>query len=178
VIQAAEADVVRPAVAADDPDRLDDEHVDQARQLFGLSVGVGGGCQASLSSATRRAERDIGLRCLRGGEDAVCQLVTDQSAQPLYQLAAYWVCLSIVRRKPKPNSALSSNRLFDQAGAASGSWPRRGRQVAAIDRGAPGCVGDDRPVAKELAEQLDVGCFAAAGARAGIFEQGPSNWNP
>ena len=49
--------------------------------------------------------------------------------------------------------------------------PGRGRQVAAVDRGAAGGVGDDQAVAEELAEQLDVGRFAAAGAGAGELEQ-------
>ena len=49
--------------------------------------------------------------------------------------------------------------------------PRRRRQVAAVDRGAAGGVGDDGAVAEELADQLDVGRLAAAGARAGELEE-------
>ncbi len=48
---------------------------------------------------------------------------------------------------------------------------RRGGQVAAVDGGTAGGVGDDRPVAEELAEQLDVGGFATASAGAGELEQ-------
>ena len=47
----------------------------------------------------------------------------------------------------------------------------RGRQVAAVDGGAARGVGDDRAVAEELGEQLDVGRLAAAGAGAGEFEE-------
>ena len=72
-------------------------------------------------------------------------------------------------RKPKPNSALSSNSEFDQAGPrpARSTRVRRGRQVAAVDRRAAGGVGDQQPVAEELGEQLEVRRLAAAGAGAG-----------
>jgi hypothetical protein len=46
-----------------------------------------------------------------------------------------------------------------------------GRQVSAVDRGASGGVRDERAVAKQLREELDVGCFAAARARARKFEE-------
>ena len=47
----------------------------------------------------------------------------------------------------------------------------RGRQVAAVDRGAAGGVGDQHAVAEELGHQLDVRRFAAAGAGAGELEE-------
>ena len=50
---------------------------------------------------------------------------------------------------------------------------RRGRQVATIDRGAARSVGDEGPVTKELAEQLDVRRLAATGAGARVLEQRP-----
>ena len=49
--------------------------------------------------------------------------------------------------------------------------PRRGRQVAAVDRRAAGGVGDHQPVAEQLREQLDVRRLTAAGAGAGELEQ-------
>ena len=49
--------------------------------------------------------------------------------------------------------------------------PRRGGQVAAVDRRAARGVGDEQPVAEELGEQLDVGRLAAAGAGARELEQ-------
>ena len=49
--------------------------------------------------------------------------------------------------------------------------PGGGGQVAAVDGGAAGGIGDQHAVAEELGEQLDVGCLAAAGAGAGELEQ-------
>ena len=49
--------------------------------------------------------------------------------------------------------------------------PRRGRQIAAVNRGASGRVGDDQPVAKELRQQFHVRRLAATGARSGELKQ-------
>ena len=49
--------------------------------------------------------------------------------------------------------------------------PRRGRQVAAVDRRAAGRVGDHQPVAEQLREELQVRRLAAARAGAGELEQ-------
>jgi hypothetical protein len=75
--------------------------------------------------------------------------------------------------QPRPNSALSSNSEFDQAGPRPSRVlrPGRGRQVAAVDRGAAGGVGHQQAVAEQLGEQLQVGRLAAAGAGAGKLEQ-------
>ncbi len=48
---------------------------------------------------------------------------------------------------------------------------RRGRQIAAVNRGASGRVGDDQPIAEELREQFDVRRLAATGARSGELKQ-------
>ena len=83
------------------------------------------------------------------------------------------MCLSTARRKPKPNSALSSNSELDQAGPRPSRVRAVGRrrQVAAVDRRAAGGVADQQPVAEELGQQLDVRRLAAAGAGAGVLEQ-------
>ena len=47
----------------------------------------------------------------------------------------------------------------------------RRRQVAAVDRRAAGGIGDERAVAEELGEQLDVRRLAAAGAGPGVLEE-------
>ena len=74
---------------------------------------------------------------------------------------------------PRPNSALSSKSELDQVGPSPVPvlGVRRGGQVAAVDRRAAGGVGDHRPVAEELAHQLQVGRLAAAGAGAGELEE-------
>src|SRR5688572_16449560 len=48
---------------------------------------------------------------------------------------------------------------------------RRGRQVAAVDRRAPRGIGNEKPVAEELGEQLHVRRLATAGAGTGELEQ-------
>ncbi len=74
---------------------------------------------------------------------------------------------------PRPNSALSSNSELDQAGPRPSARlaVRGGGQVAAVDGGTAGGVGDQHPVAEHLGGQLDVGGLAAAGAGAGELEQ-------
>ena len=86
---------------------------------------------------------------------------------------AWSVWASSASRMPRPNSALSSNSELAQAGPrpVGVDRPRRRRQVAAVDRRAAGRVGDDHPVAEQLADQLEVRRLAAAGAGAGELEQ-------
>ncbi len=57
--------------------------------------------------------------------------------------------------------------------SAAGSVLAVGRcgQVAAVDRGAAGRVGDVEPIAEELGQQLDVGRFAATCAGAGELKE-------
>ena len=154
VIQAAVADVVGPAVAADDPDALFDQRVGQRRAGRGLRA-----CSRSASFCLSIATRS---RCAKmpaslfwsASSIAFDQFLAD-ARQPRRTTSsrAYSFCLSMARRMPSPNSALSSNSELDQAGAAAFvvDGVRRGRQVAAVDRGAAGGVGDDGAVAEELA---------------------------
>ena len=85
----------------------------------------------------------------------------------------YSFCLSMARRMPMPNSALSSNSEFDHAGPRPSEFTRvrRGRQVAAVDRRAAGGIRDQCAVAEQLRHHLDVRSFAATGAGAGELEQ-------
>ncbi len=82
-------------------------------------------------------------------------------------------CRSSETRKPRPNSALSSNSELHQVGPRPSAFlrPRRRRQVAAVNRGAAGGVGDHRAVAEQLRQHFDVRRLAAAGARAAEFKQ-------
>ena len=74
---------------------------------------------------------------------------------------------------PEPElGVVLEQRVVPRRPAALGvGRPRRGRQVGAVDRRAAGGVGDDHAVAEELADELDVGRLAAAGAGAGELEQ-------
>ena len=49
--------------------------------------------------------------------------------------------------------------------------PRRRREVATVDRRAPGCVRDEHPVPEELGQHLEVRRLAAALAGARVLEQ-------
>ena len=49
--------------------------------------------------------------------------------------------------------------------------PRRRRQVAAVDRRAPGCVRDQHPVTEELGQHLEIRRLAAPFAGARVLEQ-------
>ena len=105
------------------------------------------------------------------------QLGVDRSGelQPTARAASSAVrrCASKPRRMPRPNSALSSNRLLLHAGPrpSSSTRVRRGGQVAAVDAAAAGGVGDEQVVAEQLGEQLQVRRLAAAGARSAELEQ-------
>src|SRR5262249_11215923 len=49
---------------------------------------------------------------------------------------------------------------------------RRRREIPSVDRGAAGRVRDERAVAEELRDELDVGRLAAARARPRVLEEG------
>ena len=172
VVEAAEADVVRPAVAADDPDALLDEVVGDEREPRRLRPGDR--ARATRSAATRSrcaampASAPWSASRMDGGE-----AVAERPASPASSARACAPRLSSARRMPNPNSALSSNSELDHAGPRPVvvRGVRRGRQVAAVDRRAAGGVGDHRPVAEELGEELQVRRLAAARAGAGVLEQ-------
>ena len=83
--------------------------------------------------------------------------------------------LLLVEREPHPVAELGvvlEERVRPGWAAAVGvRRPRRRRQVAAVDRGAAGRVGDEQPVAEQLGQELQVRGLAAAGAGAGELEQ-------
>ncbi len=117
VIEPAVADVVGPAVAADDPDAAADQMIDDRQQI-----------QREPARAMRQQPRlqlrdadalraDFGFLDLRRLGDGLGEI----RARLCPRVAASSVsassrCLSAARRKPRPNSALSSNSEFDQAG--------------------------------------------------------------
>ena len=175
VIQPAVADVVGPAVAAEDPDALAHQLIGQRQQQLGL------GRVEPLQLLLQRRDAfalvvNAGFVALVGVEDAVHEILAERAAPAsCSSSAANSFCLSIETRKPRPNSALSSNSELHQVGPRPSAFVGvgRGRQVAAVNRGAAGGVGDHHAVAEQLREHLDVRRFAAAGARAGELEQRP-----
>ena len=146
VVEAAEADVVGPAVAADDPDALADERAGERLEPACLGpvdarepVAQLGDEPALLGDPGLGVRVGAGERRRRGRARA-----RPTSARACRDWA------SSASRMPRPNSALSSNSEFDQAGPRPSPFarPRRRRQVAAVDRRAAGGVGDEHPVAE------------------------------
>ena len=165
-----EADVVGPAVAADDPHTAPDQVVRPA-----ASCSAAGGRLAAplFSNATRCAVRGCRLRCAgRQTRGASTSRSPGRVGRPAPATGRSRVSQRRWRRMPRPNSALSSNSELDQAGPRPlPSGVGRGRQVAAVDRRAAGGVGDQHAVAEELRGEADVRGLAAADAGAGELEQ-------
>ena len=136
---------------------------------------------ASSSPSSRRSSSATRSRCARSSDSRSCGAwrISSTSSAPTWSRSserrrrASSVWRSAARRRPSPNSALSSNSEFDHAGPRPSASTVHGvvGQVAAVDRRAAGRVGDRQPVAEQLREQLEVRGLAAAGARARELEQ-------
>ena len=173
VVQTAEADVVGPAVTAHEPDAL-------AHQVVGERVRASvprprsSGDSARRRSATRsRCAAMPALVVLLGRQHGVAQRLAHVGSQPRQQRLRPGHVL--VHRQAHAQAELGvvfEERIGPGRTASVGvGGVGRGRQVAAVDRRAPGGVGDECAVAEELRHQLDVGRLAAARAGAGVLEQ-------
>ncbi len=101
VIQAAVADVVGPAVAADDPHALPDQRIGQAQQVAGGRRRKAIACPTQFFLQQRHAGallEDARLGGLIGVEQRLRQLVANRPAQPRHQFARVFVLL--VDRQP------------------------------------------------------------------------------
>ena len=175
---AAEADVVGPAVAADDPDALADEVAGEREQVSGVGARSAPSTRASGSrsrSTRSRWRADLGLGLLRGVEEPVDEVRRRRSGARRREQRgapgrsgrrARGASRARTRRCPRTASCSTPGR-----GPAAFDRPRRGRQVGAVDRRAAGRVGHDHPVAEELADEPDVGRLAAAAAGARELEE-------
>ena len=173
MIEAAVADVVGPAVAADDPDALLDQRVGHAEQVAGFgSVDAGEFVFELLARARagRRCPASVFWSALRM---ACASSSPIGEAEPPDQFAGVFVLLV----DGEAHAEAELGVVFEERVGPGRSAAfvvgavGRGRQVAAVDGGAAGGVGDHRAVAEELGHQLDVGSFAAAGAGAGELEE-------
>ena len=178
VVEAAEADVVGPAVAADDPDALADEVVGERQQVPGVrcrAVAVDAGRARRAGGRPARAGRAISASVVLGGvEDARATRSSPSAGARRSSEPARLVGLGVEREAhPEPElGVVLEQRVVPRRAAPGGvDRPRRRRQVGAVDRRAAGRVGDDHPVAEELADEPDVGRLAAAGAGARELEQ-------
>ena len=175
VIQSAVADIVCPAVAAEDPNGLFDQAVFCGNDpLCGCVVG-------SRASGDQFFRRDLaafgvvhviqplfacgfGFGVVRPSAfdqrvDVGFDLVTPCGVSQVHAVAEFGV---VLEQAVRPCRSVT----FVVGGVGAG-----GRR-AAVDRGATGRVRNDHSVAEQLSDQLDVRSFAAARASARIFEQG------
>ena len=172
MIQSAVTYVVSPAVAADDPHALFDERVGDRQQVARL--GQVFSAQPGFERRnTLSLDVDAFIRRLVRAEQAVGERLAYERAQFSDKLSR--VSMLVIERHPHPEPELGV--IFKKRIAPCGATPfavdgvRRGRQIAAVDARTARRVGDDRAVAEELRDQLDVRRFAAARARARKLEQ-------
>ena len=176
LVDAAEADVVGPAVTADDPDALADEIAGEREQMSGVGARCGPSTRASASR--RRPTRSRWSTMSASVSWTAPRSPSTRSGAELRGEALEEPAGVIglgVEREPHPEPELGvvlEQRVAPGRAAAGGvDRPRRRRQVGAVDRRAARRVGHDHAVAEELADQPDVGRLAAAAARARELEE-------
>ena len=173
VVKAAEADVVCPSVAADDPDGAVDEVIAERDEFSRISVlrfcesgfkrfdVLALSCDRSVFGRGVGEDRvdfgDCDSLALYGGSDFACvdgELVARQAhAEAEFR--------SILEEGVGPGRAFS----------IGGFRVRGRREVSSVDRRTTGRVRNDRAVAEELREKLDVRGFTATGASTGELEE-------
>ena len=149
MVEAAEADVVGPAVAADDPHALAAQVVGQLAQRACLQHGLFFQFGHRLRHAFALFE-DTRLAVFVGQQDRLDQRLSQHRRQALQQRDGVGVFL--VHRGADAEAEFGV--VFEQgvvpgrAAALAGLGPWRDRQVAAVDGGAAGGVGDDHAIAE------------------------------
>jgi len=172
VVQTPVADIVRPAVAADDPNTAADEIVGHGKQHFGVTAGVAGqflfkGGDALPLVVNARLVSLLGLN--QPGNEVVAQF-RRQFAQ---QLAGKLPLL--VNRNPEAKPELG---IILEQGIVPG-WTAAflvfrvgsGGQVAAVDGRASRGVAGHNAIPEKLRKQLQVRRLAAAAASAAILKE-------
>jgi hypothetical protein len=172
VVQAAEADVVGPSVAAQNPHALANQRVGDGQQVARFGRVVAG---------QLLAQREHALALLVDLGSVFCGRVRIAATSSSPISGASRVTSSrqtpSAGRAPRPHAEAELGVVFKQRVGPRRPAPsgvlgvRRGGQVAAVDRRAAGGVGDIHAVAEELRQQLDVRRLAAARAGAGELKQ-------
>ena len=174
VVEPAGADVVGPAVAADDPQAA-------AHQILGHRQEI---ARRPIRWVAKRAPQrvdpralgdDLAVGALRRIENFVGELWPDALAQRPDQVPRHRGLLvdRETHAKTELGIVLEQAVVPGRAAPVGTGAPRQRREIAAIDRGAAGRVGDLQAVAEQLRQQLQIWRLAAAGAGAGEFEQRP-----
>ena len=182
MIEAAGADVVCPAIATDDPHALAHERVGELEQggRVGHGIGVGDAGQRRLQAGDPLAlgtDAELAIVVDAGDKGIDCcgpQRRLELRPQAVHQHQ----CSAALRLETESDAETELGIVLEQA-VGPGRAPalavhrvRRGGQVAAEDAAAPSGVGHQQVVAEQLREQLQVGSFAATGARTRELEQG------
>ena len=172
VVESSVADVVRPAVAADDPDVLLDEEFGKRGEALGFRRSRGFELLVQLGDAFA-LRGDVGFGDLRRFENRLGEFFADRSRGFGESLARdFGLLVDRVAHAEAEFGVVFEQRVRPgRAAAVLIDGVRRRGQVAAVNRGAAGGVGDVGAVAEELRHQLDVGRFAARGAGAGEFDE-------
>ena len=144
MVEAAIADVVGPAVAADNPNAAPDEMIDDREQIA-RRLGLSAIQSLTLSSATRS-------RCARISDSWICGALAMPSARSgptcRQSFAEQRQCqvemLIGGQAEAKAEFRIVLEQRVRPCGAAALMvlGPRRDRQIAAIDRRAAGCIGE------------------------------------
>src|ERR1035438_3494466 len=157
MVEPAVPEGVGPPVAAYDPDALLHERIghEEKAPRFGRVRALERGLQREDPFAL---SGDIGLRVLRSRQERAGERLADARGERLHERPR--LVLERVQREAEPETELRvvlEERIRPRRAAAVRVRPVGGRQeVAAVDRGAPGGVRDERAVAEELREALDV----------------------
>ena len=172
----AGADVVGPAVPADDPDAAPDQVIDHAAQVGDVPVVLVQGLEPPLQlgdPVALGAPAPTRVSC--GAPRIVVRQVGADRRRAAPSSRASGQLGVPVRGQPESEAelgvVLEQGVRPGRAAPVGVGRPRRGGQVPAVDRGAAGGVGDHQPVAEQLRQELDVRRLAAARAGAGELEE-------
>ena len=179
MVQATEADVVRPPVSADDPDPLAHQGVGDREQLAGRGRAVDRRATDDRAELLLQLGHAFAL-CEHAGfarlvrvEDGVGEVTTDGFARAI-RAGSSPSSLGLeaeAHAEPELGVVLEQAVVPRRPAPLAVGRPRRSGQVAAIDRRATGGIGDDHPVAEQLRHELDVWRLAAPSTGAGELEQ-------
>ena len=173
VVEPAESDVVRPAVAADHPDALRNEGVGERVEPAGVGIVDPGEPRAKrrnlrapvanpglagpvrLRGARRRSRRRSVLPAFDEQRPREAQVGVYARGEPEAELRV------VLEEGVRPR----------RAAPVAIDAPGRRREVAAVDRRTTGRVGDQEPIAEQLRQELQVGGLPAPGAGSRELEQ-------
>ena len=165
MVKPAEANVVGPAVAADQPDRFLNQRIGIRQQLF-----------RTLNALQRVAQfSDLLAPHVRRGfrVKSLIQFCRDFIGKLLQQTHHARAVLVDGQTEAKTKLGVIFKQRVCPCRAATVSvgsvW--RGREVTTVNRRTAGGVSDQHSVAVELRKQFDIRCFSAARAGTRVFEQ-------